>query len=92
MSEVAGAVFEAFQPRKLNYEALGNGIPHLHWWLTPRYATDARPTGPIWEDMDFLRAQWTSGARPNDLERDRCRSELLGTLERRNVVIEERLA
>ena len=37
MAEVAAAVFAAFAPRKLNYEALGNGAPHLHWWLTPRY-------------------------------------------------------
>jgi diadenosine tetraphosphate (Ap4A) HIT family hydrolase len=47
MSEVAAAVFEVFEPRKLNYEALGNSTPHLHWWLTPRSATDARPSGPI---------------------------------------------
>jgi diadenosine tetraphosphate (Ap4A) HIT family hydrolase len=56
MSEVAAAVFTAFAPRKLNYEALGNTVPHLHWWLTPRHANDPRPTGPIWKDMDFLRA------------------------------------
>jgi diadenosine tetraphosphate (Ap4A) HIT family hydrolase len=51
MSEVAAAVFDAFVPRKLNYEALGNSVPHLHWWLTPRHIDDARATGPIWEDM-----------------------------------------
>src|SRR6516162_5889448 len=28
MSEVAQAVFQAFQPRKLNYELLGNSDPH----------------------------------------------------------------
>src|SRR2546430_2477072 len=53
MSEVAAAVFTAFAPQKLNYEALGNSVPHLHWWLTPRHSNDPRPTGPIWEDMDF---------------------------------------
>jgi diadenosine tetraphosphate (Ap4A) HIT family hydrolase len=47
MSEVAAAVFDAFVPRKLNYEALGNSVPHLHWWLTPRHIDDARATGPI---------------------------------------------
>ena len=46
MAEVAAAIFTAFSPRKLNYEALGNGAPHLHWWLTPRYASDPRGSPP----------------------------------------------
>src|ERR1700730_6799228 len=33
MALVAEAVFEAFEPNKLNYELLGNGAPHLHWHL-----------------------------------------------------------
>jgi diadenosine tetraphosphate (Ap4A) HIT family hydrolase len=37
MAEVAAAIWSVFSPKKLNYEALGNGAPHLHWWLTPRY-------------------------------------------------------
>ena len=53
MSDVAQAMFHAFNPRKLNYEALGNMVPHLHWWLTPRYDDDSRPRAPIWEDFDF---------------------------------------
>ena len=57
MAEVAEALFRVFSPRKLNYEALGNSVPHLHWWLTPRYVDDPRPHAPIWEDLDFLRAQ-----------------------------------
>ena len=36
MAEVAHALARAFEPRKLNYEALGNGTPHLHWHLIPR--------------------------------------------------------
>src|SRR5258706_3306030 len=35
MVEVAHAVWRAFRPRKLNYEALGNGVPHLHWHIVP---------------------------------------------------------
>jgi diadenosine tetraphosphate (Ap4A) HIT family hydrolase len=89
MAEVASAIFEVFAPRKLNYEALGNGAPHLHWWLTPRYATDPRPIGPIWEDLEFLRAQWTSGCRPDDAERDLRRSRLLTALASRPVTIEQ---
>ena len=55
MAAVAAAVFHAVDARKMNYEALGNSVAHLHWWLTPR--PRARPTSarPIWEDADFLR-------------------------------------
>jgi diadenosine tetraphosphate (Ap4A) HIT family hydrolase len=52
MAEVSAAIFTAFSPRKLNYEALGNGAPHLHWWLTPRYAPAipgvSPPSGRTW--------------------------------------------
>ena len=61
MAEVAAAANEVFKPLKMNIESLGNGVPHLHWWITPRYQTDPRPTGPIWEDLDFLRTHWGSG-------------------------------
>jgi diadenosine tetraphosphate (Ap4A) HIT family hydrolase len=88
MAEVAAALMAAFDPRKLNYELLGNGCPHLHWWLTPRYTTDPRPIGPIWEDLEFLRAQWTDGARPTDDERDDRRRRLLDALRARDVTIE----
>jgi diadenosine tetraphosphate (Ap4A) HIT family hydrolase len=88
MAEVAAAIFEVFQPRKMNYEALGNSAPHLHWWLTPRYATDPRPRGPMWEDMEFLRAQWTKGCRPSDDERELRRSSMLSALRSRGVTIE----
>ena len=89
MSDVAAAVFTAFAPRKLNYEALGNSVPHLHWWLTPRHANDARPTGPIWEDMDFLRALWTGAMRPDDSERHQLERSLLAALRQREVTLEE---
>jgi diadenosine tetraphosphate (Ap4A) HIT family hydrolase len=88
MAEVAAAVFTAFSPRKLNYEALGNSAPHLHWWLTPRYDTDPRGSAPIWEDLEFLRAQWTDGCRPDDEVRAQLGRTLLAALEARHVVIE----
>jgi diadenosine tetraphosphate (Ap4A) HIT family hydrolase len=43
MADVAAAIWRAFGPRKLNYEALGNTVPHLHWWLVPRHGDDPRP-------------------------------------------------
>ncbi len=89
MTEVAGAIFDAFSPRKMNYEALGNGAPHLHWWLTPRYASDPRGFAPIWEDLEFLRAQWTEGRRPDDDQRLELGGRLLAALRQRDVDIEE---
>jgi diadenosine tetraphosphate (Ap4A) HIT family hydrolase len=45
---VAGRALEAhFQPVKLNYELLGNSMPHLHTHLMPRYADDPRPGWPF---------------------------------------------
>ena len=62
LAEVCAGIDAAFRPVKMNVESLGNGVPHLHWWLTPRHADDARPKGPIWEDLDFLRDLWAGDA------------------------------
>jgi len=48
MSKVAKALSETFSPDKLNYELLGNGMPHLHWHLIPRFKTDPFWGRPIW--------------------------------------------
>jgi len=50
MLRVARAIDRAFSPRKMNYELLGNTVAHLHWHLFPRYADDANPTRPTWEN------------------------------------------
>jgi diadenosine tetraphosphate (Ap4A) HIT family hydrolase len=34
-------------PVKLNYELLGNSLPHLHTHVLPRYADDPRPGWPF---------------------------------------------
>jgi diadenosine tetraphosphate (Ap4A) HIT family hydrolase len=48
MSRVARALSLVFKPDKMNYELLGNGMPHLHWHLVPRYKTDSFWGRPIW--------------------------------------------
>jgi diadenosine tetraphosphate (Ap4A) HIT family hydrolase len=48
MCLLAKAIEAAFQPRKLNYELLGNQVPHLHWHLFPRYDHDAEALKPVW--------------------------------------------
>ena len=89
MAEVAHAVVEAFQPQKLNYEALGNSVRHLHWHLIPRRSDDPRPWGPVWEDLEFLRAVWTGAPRYDESERDELREALFRALQRRPVRIEQ---
>jgi diadenosine tetraphosphate (Ap4A) HIT family hydrolase len=44
----AGKAIEAvLEPVKLNYDLLGNSLPHLHTHLVPRYADDPRPGWPF---------------------------------------------
>jgi len=49
MLRVAEAIATAFKPRKLNYELLGNTVPHLHWHIFPRYDGDPNAARPVWE-------------------------------------------
>ena len=44
---VARALITVYQPLKMNYEILGNSLPHLHTHLVPRYAEDPRPGQPF---------------------------------------------
>ncbi len=63
MSNVAEAVYQCWQPRKMNYELLGNGYPHLHWHLVPRHKSDSEPRRTIWTiDRSIREAE---GTRPN---------------------------
>src|SRR6516162_2690674 len=52
MCLLAQAVAECFQPRKLNYELLGNQVPHLHWHLFPRRPDDPEVQKPVWLALD----------------------------------------
>lgn len=47
MVKAAEAMQQVFQPAKMNYELLGNMMPHLHVHLKPRYLDDAAPHGRI---------------------------------------------
>lgn len=49
VTRVAKAIDDAFHPYKLNYELLGNTVPHLHWHVIPRQKTDPlKLQWPIW--------------------------------------------
>lgn len=44
---VGRALEDVFHPVKLNYDLLGNSVPHLHTHVVPRYADDPRPGWPF---------------------------------------------
>jgi len=50
VSRVAEALHGVFQPDKINYELLGNMVPHMHWHLVPRFATEPLWPRPIWAE------------------------------------------
>ena len=50
INQVAQALHDVFKPDKLNYELLGNMVPHMHWHLVPRFATETLWPRPIWAE------------------------------------------
>jgi diadenosine tetraphosphate (Ap4A) HIT family hydrolase len=36
-----------YRPLKMNYQLLGNRIPHLHWLIAPRFEDDVAPGDPL---------------------------------------------
>jgi diadenosine tetraphosphate (Ap4A) HIT family hydrolase len=48
MGIVYEAVYNVFKPDKMNAELLGNGEPHIHWHIIPRYKDDPIRKWPIW--------------------------------------------
>ncbi len=49
VSRVAQALATVYQPVKLNYELLGNQVPHMHWHVIPRLPADPAPREPVWK-------------------------------------------
>jgi diadenosine tetraphosphate (Ap4A) HIT family hydrolase len=50
MLEAGQALEIAFGATKMNFQILGNSVPHLHCHLEPRYYGDLAPGRPIWPD------------------------------------------
>jgi diadenosine tetraphosphate (Ap4A) HIT family hydrolase len=48
VTEVASALTVTFDAVKINYELLGNQLPHIHWHLIPRLANDPAPREAVW--------------------------------------------
>ncbi|MBX3066685.1 MAG: HIT family protein [Anaerolineae bacterium] len=49
LAQAALAIQRVYQPIKLNYEILGNTVPHLHCHIKPRYVGDQVPHSPLIE-------------------------------------------
>ena len=72
---MAEAAFKAFQPKKMNYELLGNADNHLHWHLFPRYETDPEPKNmPIWLIDKSIRS--ADNTRPSEKELQDLKNKL----------------
>jgi diadenosine tetraphosphate (Ap4A) HIT family hydrolase len=82
MCTLARAIELAFQPHKLNYELLGNQVPHLHWHILPRYRNDAELLKPVWLALDRAerdeteRRRLAAGKTPSAAIADRLRAQL----------------
>ncbi len=50
VSRVAEVLNKTFEPTKMNYELLGNMVPHMHWHLVPRFDSDPLWPKPIWAE------------------------------------------
>jgi diadenosine tetraphosphate (Ap4A) HIT family hydrolase len=63
MAMLAEAIEACFCPHKLNYELLGNQVPHLHWHLFPRSAEDPDRLRPVWFALERAGADAAEQAR-----------------------------
>lgn len=50
ISMVAEVLHRILRPEKINYELLGNMVPHMHWHLVPRFVDDPLWPRPIWAE------------------------------------------
>lgn len=50
LNRLAAALDAVFSPTKINYELLGNMVPHMHWHIIPRFDHDPLWPRPIWSE------------------------------------------
>lgn len=48
VSAVAAVLSGEWRAVKINYELLGNQLPHIHWHVIPRLPQDPAPLEPVW--------------------------------------------
>jgi diadenosine tetraphosphate (Ap4A) HIT family hydrolase len=58
---VARMIERVFAPCHMNYQLLGNSVPHLHVHLVPRYLDDPAPGKPLpWEPKPVAQSEFDS--------------------------------
>jgi diadenosine tetraphosphate (Ap4A) HIT family hydrolase len=50
VNAVAAALSKVYRPTKINYELLGNMVPHMHWHIVPRFEGGPLWPKPIWSE------------------------------------------
>jgi diadenosine tetraphosphate (Ap4A) HIT family hydrolase len=48
VNRIANILAQVYEAKKINYELLGNQLPHIHWHVIPRLAGDSAPLEPVW--------------------------------------------
>jgi diadenosine tetraphosphate (Ap4A) HIT family hydrolase len=79
LSVVYEAVYNAFNPEKMNCELLGNGDPHVHWHLFPRHADDPIKNNPVWQLPKEER--FNDFTKPSSLELEKMKETLKSEIE-----------
>jgi diadenosine tetraphosphate (Ap4A) HIT family hydrolase len=69
---LAAAIEGCFRPDKLNYELLGNQVPHLHWHVFPRSRRDSDFRRPVWLALDRAEREDDEGHRLQNGPLDRA--------------------
>lgn len=52
VSQMTHAIHQVVQPRKINYEWLGNQVAHMHWHLFPRQGCDPNKLKAVWVELE----------------------------------------
>ncbi len=84
MCLLARAIETCYRPHKLNYELLGNQVPHLHWHLFPRSLDDPDRLSPVWRAIDRAERdpEWRRRLETGPRDRPTTAADLRRTLER----------
>ncbi|MDH5667333.1 MAG: HIT family protein [Nitrospira sp.] len=48
VTTIARVLLQVYDAKKINYELLGNQLPHIHWHIIPRLTNDPAPLEPVW--------------------------------------------
>jgi diadenosine tetraphosphate (Ap4A) HIT family hydrolase len=73
VSQMAQAVHQVVQPRKINYEWLGNQVPHMHWHLFPRQEGDPNKLKAVWMELEGVEFDSQKKARMEFCQRGRSK-------------------